>query len=403
MNTRSDSLRPRFLFSLTLFLGTLAILRMASLSAIETPPAEIDVVDAGISTADEQNGQIGESPAKPDGSTTIDSNDSKEKPKSPAIPTSTSSTANSAIETPPAVKPLVAISRSTPATVNDLRTIQSAIQQAVEKALPATVGVSIRGTFGSGVIVTEDGYVLTAGHVVARPGQSATIIMPDGKQLAAKTLGMNAAMDSGMLKITDEGNYPHVELGHSGDLKIGQWCITLGHPNGLQPNRPPVLRAGRILMMRDDVIETDCTIVGGDSGGPLLDTNGRVIGIHSRISDDVVDNYHVPVDTFRDTWDYLAAGEAWGDPYSARVLLGINGRSDPKGCRIVRVPPNYAAESAGLRVGDIIVALGDKPVRSLDDLQVLLNRFKPGEEVTLSVLKGGDQKQDVKVKLSRPG
>ena len=214
---------------------------------------------------------------------------------------------------------------------------------------------------------------------------------------------MNANMDSGMLKITDEGKYPHVELGHSADLKIGQWCITLGHPNGLQPNRPPVLRAGRILTMRDDAIETDCTIVGGDSGGPLLDTNGRVIGIHSRISDDVIDNYHVPIDTFRDTWDHLAAGDQWGDgPHRGGSVLGINGRTDPKGCRLARVFPDYPAYKAGLQVGDIIVGFGDDTIKNLDDLQVLLNKHKPGEEITLAVLKGGDQKQDVKVKLARP-
>jgi serine protease Do len=398
LNTRFQSSRPRFLFSLALFLGLLAILRLASLSAIDIPAADGDSLEAGFATADDQSGDPA---AKPSGSTTINSNEKSKTPS--AIPTSTSSvtTVTTSGEGSTASKPLVSITRSTPATVNDLRTIQSAIQQAVEKALPATVGVSIAGTFGSGVIVTEDGYVLTAGHVVARPGRTATIIMPDGKHLTAKTLGMNANMDSGMLKITDEGKYPHVELGHSGDLKIGQWCITLGHPNGLQPNRPPVLRAGRILMMRDDVIETDCTIVGGDSGGPLLDTNGRVIGIHSRISDDVVDNYHVPIDTFRDTWDHLAAGDQWGELRPNSAVLGVNGKTDSKGCRLVRVFPDYPAFKAGLQVGDIIVGFGDDAVKSLDDLQVLLNKHKPGEEIALSVLKG-DQKQEVKLKLARP-
>jgi serine protease Do len=396
LNTRPESTRPRFLISLALLLGLFAIVRMATLSA-ETPTLVGDDFDAAFAPSDDPNAADS---AKGSGSTTIDSN---EKGKSPAtLPTSASTSATDG-EKAASTKPLVTINRSTPASVNDLRTIQSAIQQATEKGLPATVGVRINGTFGSGVIVTEDGYVLTAGHVVARPGRDATIIMPDGKEHKAKTLGMNANMDSGMLKITDEGKYPHVELGHSADLKIGQWCITLGHPNGLQLNRPPVLRAGRILTMRDDAIETDCTIVGGDSGGPLLDTNGRVIGIHSRISDDVIDNYHVPIDTFRDTWDHLAAGDQWGDgPRPGGSVLGINGRTDPKGCRLARVFPDYPAYKAGLQVGDIIVGFGDESIKNLDDLQVLLNKHKPGEEITLSVLKGGDQKQDVKVKLARP-
>jgi serine protease Do len=262
------------------------------------------------------------------------------------------------------------------------------------------VGVSINGTFGSGVIVTEDGYVLTAGHVVARPGRDATIIMPDGKHLHAKTLGVNGNMDSGMLKITDEGKYPHVELGHSGDLKLGQWCITLGHPNGLQVNRPPVVRAGRILYLRDDAIESDCTIVGGDSGGPLLDTAGRVIGIHSRISDDVIDNFHVPIDTFRDTWDHLANSDHWGGQRDGGAVLGINGRTDPKGCRITRVFSDYPAAKAGLQTGDIIAHFADESVKGLDDLQVLLVKHKAGEEITLAVLRG-EESMDIKVKLAR--
>ena len=227
--------------------------------------------------------------------------------------------------------------------------------------------------------------------------------MPDGKELKAKTLGMNANMDSGMLKITDEGKYPHVELGHSGDLKIGQWCITLGHPNGLQPNRPPVLRAGRILTMRDDAIETDCTIVGGDSGGPLLDTNGRVIGIHSRISDDVIDNYHVPIDTFRDTWDHLAAGDQWGDgPDRADRCWASTVGPIPRAAGWCEFFPITQRIKPACRWATSSLPSATTRSRSLDDLQVLLNKHKPGEEITLAVLKGGDQKQDVKVKLARP-
>ncbi len=399
MNTRPESTRPRFLISLALLLGLFAIVRMATLSA-ETPTLVGDGFDAALAPSDDPNAADS---AKGSGSTTIDSN---EKGKSSAtLPTSTSTLATDG-EKAASSKPLVTINRSTPASVNDLRTIQAAIQQAAEKALPATVGVRINLTFGSGVIVTEDGYVLTAGHVVPRPGRDATIIMPDGKEHHAKTLGTNANMDSGMLKITDDGKYPHVELGHSADLKLGQWCITLGHPNGLQPNRPPVLRAGRILGLPDDrtnAIETDCTIVGGDSGGPLLDTNGRVIGIHSRISDDVTDNYHVPIDTFRDTWNHLANGDQWGDgPRRGGSVLGINGRTDPKGCRLALVFPGYPAFKAGLQVGDIIIGFGDDAVKNLDDLQVLLNKHQPGEEITLAVLKGGEQKQDVKVTLESP-
>ncbi len=300
---------------------------------------------------------------------------------------------------PPAAKPLVTVSHNLPASVDDLKTIQLAIQQAVTKALPATVGVMIRGTFGSGVVVTEDGYVLTAGHVAAVPGRDATVIFPDGKRVHAKTLGMNYGIDSGMLKITDEGKWPHAEMGRSADLKLGQWCVTLGHPGGLVKDRPPVVRAGRILYTRDDAIATDCTLVGGDSGGPLVDTNGRVIGIHSRISDDVIDNYHVPIDTFRDTWDRLAKGEAWGGPLQNGPLLGINGQTDPRGCLITNVFRESPADKAGLKIDDVITHFAGQPVSGLEGLQGLIAKAKIGEDVTITVRRGED-KLELKAKLA---
>ncbi len=210
---------------------------------------------------------------------------------------------------------------------------------------------------------------------------------------------MNYGIDSGMLKISEEGKWPHVEMGRSADLKLGQWCVTLGHPGGMIKDRPPVVRAGRILYARGDAIATDCTLVGGDSGGPLLDTNGRVIGIHSRISDDVIDNYHVPIDTFRDTWDRLAKGEAWGGPQQSGPLLGINGQNDPRGCLVTNVFRDLPADKAGIKIDDVITAVGSETVKGLDGLQSLLAKRKPGDEITLTVRRGED-KLELKAKLA---
>src|SRR6185295_19283905 len=117
-----------------------------------------------------------------------------------------------------------------------------------------------------------------------------TLTFPDGKQVKGKALGANTGTDSGLIKITDEGKYPYCEMGNSADLKKDQWCVAIGHPGGLKPNRTPPVRLGRINGLpgkaeADKVVwvTTECTLVGGDSGGPLFDMNGRVIGIHSRI------------------------------------------------------------------------------------------------------------------------
>ena len=244
--------------------------------------------------------------------------------------------------------------------------------------------------------------------MLSAPGHEATIIFPDNKRVRAKTLGVNHAIDSGMLKIIDEGKYPHVELGRSADLKLGQWCVTLGHPGGFNKDRPPVVRAGRILYARDDAIGTDCTIVGGDSGGPLLDMSGRLIGIHSRISDDVTDNYHVPIDTYRETWDRLVKGDDWGGPPApGGPLLGINGQTVPRlgetgqaGCKVTDVFPRTPADQAGIARDDVLISFGGDNVASLDSLQALIAKRKAGDEVTVVILRDGEKKE-LKVKLGR--
>ena len=200
-----------------------------------------------------------------------------------------------------------------PASVDELRAVEAHVQKVIEKVMPAVVGIRIGNGQGSGVIVKEDGTALTAGHVSGPPNQNAQVVMPSGKVLKGKALGRFVSIDSGMVKIVDEGKYPFVEMGKSADLRPGQWVVAIGHPGGFRPNRTPVVRLGRILFANQFVIRTDCTLVGGDSGGPLFDMQGRVIGIHSRIGGfAITENMHVPVDTFRETWDKLVKGDSWG-------------------------------------------------------------------------------------------
>jgi serine protease Do len=206
-----------------------------------------------------------------------------------------------------------ALNKPVPENADDLRDIEKHVQKVLEKVMPAVVGVRVGFGQGSGVIVNEDGTILTAGHVSGTPNKNAAVVLRDGKLLKGKTLGQNKGIDSGMIKISAEGKYPFLEMGKSSELKPGQWVIAIGHPGGFRPNRTPVVRVGRILFANAFVIRTDCTLVGGDSGGPLFDMQGRVIGIHSRIGGlAITENLHVPVDTYRQTWDKLAKGESWG-------------------------------------------------------------------------------------------
>jgi len=204
-----------------------------------------------------------------------------------------------------------------------------------ERIRAATVGIVNPGlsgsgmqSAGSGVVVSDDGLILTAGHVLGKGKVELDIFFPDGHRVKAKSLGANFSCDAGMAKITEPGKWPHVELGRSGDLKPGQWCIALGHPGGIQVHRTPPLRLGRILGVPEKdqpmrFLLSDATIISGDSGGPLFDLDGNVVGIHSNIGLGVSENRHVPIDVYREKWQDLVAGKQTGE------LPGLAGPMPP--------------------------------------------------------------------------
>ncbi len=296
--------------------------------------------------------------------------------------------------------------KTAPEGVEDLKTIQEHVRKILDKVIPCTVGVKIGSAQGSGVIVSKDGLVLTAGHVSGTPGKDCVLVLPDGKTVKAKTLGCNRGIDSGMIKILEEKEWPFLEMGKSADLKPGQWCIATGHPGGYKAGRSPVVRLGRILNAGKSALTTDCTLVGGDSGGPLFDMQGRVIGIHSRIGGSITANVHVPVDTYRETWDRLVKGEnigsgpAAGIPTTNDAWLGVQADLDAKNCTISQVVKDSPAEKAGLRPNDVVLKFDGQKIETFDDLAGLIRKKKVGDEVTLEV-KRGDGTMTLKVTLAK--
>ncbi len=287
-------------------------------------------------------------------------------------------------------------SNALPETVEDLRQLQQRTRAVVEQAMPATVGLRIGSAQGSGVIVSADGLVLTAGHVSGSPGRRATVILHDGTRLEGETLGRNHGMDSGMIQITadpPEGDeFPYVPLGRSNAVEPGGWCVALGHPGGYERGREPVVRLGRVVRSTRRVIWSDCTLVGGDSGGPLFNLEGEVIGIHSRISMSTSGNFHVPIDTYHDTWDRLAEGEAWGlGSGEPRAFLGVAGEDHQRGCLVTRVLPNTAAAEAGLREGDIITRWEGRRIRGIDALIEAIRESSPGDRIEIRYLRDGER------------
>lgn len=277
--------------------------------------------------------------------------------------------------------PLPAQERQTdPETTDDLRAIEDKVAAVVKKALPATVAINAQGTFGSGVIVSADGYILTAGHVSTEPGRRVKVILNGERTVYAKTLGWGQVEDLGLLKIVGDQEWPFLEMGSSADLKRGDWCVSMGHPGGHERGRAAVVRTGRVLSTAWRQLRTDCTIASGDSGGPLLDLKGRVIGIHSRINPDLSRNYHVPIDKFHQSWTRLTSAETWG-----QSLIGVRGVDDAAGYRITEVIEGFPAQRAGLKPGDIITKIDDEEVTDFDTLAREVTRRSAGTKVELLI------------------
>ncbi len=287
-----------------------------------------------------------------------------------------------------------------PATVEDLQLIQERVQKLTEKLIACTVGVQVEHAWGSGVLISKDGYVLTAAHVAGRPGRDARFMLSDGRVLKGKTLGLYRTLDAGLMKITDEGEYPAADMGASDAVKEGYWCLATGHPGGYQDDRKPVLRMGRVLLTTNNAITTDCTLVGGDSGGPLFDLEGHVIGINSRIGPRITANMHVPVNTYKENWDRMVKADAWGHMEGHEPYIGIRGEADVTAAKVASVVPNSPAEKVGVKAGDVIVTCNGQQVGDFKAFREFIRERQPGDKIKLQVRRG-EETMDFDVTLTR--
>jgi serine protease Do len=292
------------------------------------------------------------------------------------------------------------LAKQIPTGIEDLRILEKQVQVVLKKGIAATVGIELGEWSGSGVVVSPDGLVLTAGHVVGMPDEQVDFVFPDGRKAHGRMLGINRELDCGMMKITSStGPWPYVTPAPADTLRPGDWVVALGQPGGLQPDRTPPVRLGRVLCLDGGIVSTDCTLVGGDSGGPLLDLQGRLVGIHSRIGELVTSNLHVPIAAYHDDWSRLLAGEVWGGPLDAvspvddRPLFGLAGTDVPGsggdgGCRVTQVFSDHPAALAGILVDDVLLKFDRQPVRSTRMLGQLLRQKKPGDRVAVELLRG---------------
>ncbi|HEY7365485.1 MAG TPA: trypsin-like peptidase domain-containing protein [Methylomirabilota bacterium] len=306
------------------------------------------------------------------------------------------------------------ISAEVPNEAEVLDAYSRAVVSVVEQVGPAVVSIAAgsgaapgrgeRMGAGSGVLITPDGYVLTNSHVVHAAGRL-EVTLTDGRTLGATMVGDDPATDLAVIRVSASG-LPIATLGQSATLRVGQLVIAIGNPLGFQStvSAGVVSALGRSLRgaagrLIENMIQTDVALNPGNSGGPLVDSQGRVVGINTAIialAQGIA--FAIPVDTAR--WvvsDLLTRGRV------RRAYLGLTGRTRPLDRRLARlvglaqdtaveivaVEAASPAAQAGLREGDLIVSLDDGPVTRIDDLHRALAVHAVGASIALRIVRAG--------------
>jgi serine protease Do len=270
----------------------------------------------------------------------------------------------------------------------------------------------IRRGEGSGFIITSDGYILTNNHVV-KDANKITVKLSDDRELPAKVVGTDPETDVAVIKINAK-NLPTVELGDSDKLKVGQWVLAIGNPFGLSHTVTAgiVSAKGRSRMglaEYEDFIQTDAAINFGNSGGPLINIDGKVIGMNTAIVSQTGAysgiGFAIPINIAKNVYKQIVAGgkvtRGYIGIYCDNVtpqmaeLLGAKGQ---KGIVVNDVAKGSPAEKAELHKGDIIVKKDGKEISNWDSFRNEIAEVAPGTKVSLTVIRDSNEK-DITVEL----
>jgi Do/DeqQ family serine protease len=266
-------------------------------------------------------------------------------------------------------------------------------------------------SLGSGFLVNSDGYIVTNAHVVGK-ADKVTVTFEDGTTYPGKIVGKDEKVDIAVVKISDGGKkFPFIVLGNSDDIKVGQWAIAIGNPFALDHTvTTGVISAkGRSVEVSQDqgvqsYIQTDASINPGNSGGPLCDIEGRVIGINSAIysqsGGSVGIGFAIPSNIARKAVQDLVNNGKIVRAGLGAIVQGLSpqmaksfGLSSTEGALLSSINPGSAAEKAGLKPGDIVLAVDGEKVTSSSDLVAKLYLHQPGDKVDLTILRGGNRHQ----------
>jgi len=286
----------------------------------------------------------------------------------------------------------------------------TAVTGAVEAVGPAVVKIDNGRASGSGVLFTPDGFLLTNHHVVERGGPLA-VMLPDGRPFRGDVVGRDADTDLAVVRLVgpDCTHLPWATLGDSRRVRVGQIAIAIGNPYGFDHSvtagvvsalgRSLRSRSGRLL---DDVIQTDAALNPGNSGGPLVTSLGEVVGINTAM---IPSAQGLCFAVASHTARFVAAqlmrdgrirrgyiGVAGQNVTVSRALARANQLAVTSGVLVAEVEPGSPAATAGLRIGDIILAFADEPVGGLDDLLRRLTTDCIGAPAKLTLLRRGERR-----------
>lgn len=292
-------------------------------------------------------------------------------------------------------------------TVQHMKEMETKVKALVAKNMPAVVSLIGEKTSGagSGVVVSADGLILTAAHVT-RGNEEMIVVFPNGKQVKCKVLGADYGRDVGLAKIKEPGTYPFAQLGDSDKLQATTMVVGLGHPGGYDIRRTPPVRIGRIsLKDMGGFLVSDCTLISGDSGGPMFDLDGKVVGIHSSISESLSFNRDAPVNAAKEGWDKMLEGKRWGklpgerpDPRArtsaGRAVMGaVFAPAEDDAPILKEVQPRSPIEAAGLKPGDVIVRVGGEDTASSEAVAAKVGKSRPGDKLEVVYRRDGEEKK----------
>ena len=267
-------------------------------------------------------------------------------------------------------------------------------------------------SLGSGFIISADGFVVTNNHVIQPDGRAeleeVTVTMPDGTEYAAEVVGRDAQSDLAVLKIDRREPFPFVHFGDSSEARVGDWVVAIGNPFGLGGTVTSgivsaVYRNTNTGGAYDRYIQTDASINRGNSGGPLFDMDGNVIGINNAIfsttGGSVGIGFAIPAEIAEPIVGKLIAGEEILRGYLGVRIQPMNedladalGLPANRGEFIQSVQPGEPAEAAGLQQGDVVLKVDGKDVTPDQSLSWLVANIEPGRRINLDIVRDGERR-----------